>query len=289
MRVGFLTAPLVGGISADDAFAARALEERGVSVLAVDWHAPIDPSLDALVMRSPWDWYHHRDEFRAFLGSLASLRPRVFNAPATLAHFADKTYFRSLERLGVSSVPTRFFSTAPDAAELAIALEARGWRRAVLKPTFTANAAGAMRVDLSDVVEVAKAARLASITSEWMLQPYVESIEVEGEWALVFFDGVFSHAVRKRPKRGDFRVQVEHGGGAEADVPSVALLEWATNVMRAVAPSALYARVDAVSFEGSWRVMELELVEPELFFRTDSLAPARFADALLRQLALGRV
>lgn len=287
MRLGFLTCPLVGGISTDDAFAARALEARGVTVVPVDWHSPIDATLEAVVMRSPWDWYHHRDEFRTFLASLASVRPRVFNSPALLEHFADKTYFRSLARLGVATIPTQFFPRAPDVNELSAALEERGWPRAVLKPTFTANAAGARRLVGTEVEEVAKAAQLASITSEWMLQPYVDSIEREGEWALIFFGGDFSHALRKRPKAGDFRVQVEHGGGAEAEVPPPPLLEWAKTVIASVASTALYARVDAVSFEDSWRVMELELVEPELFFRTDPLAPSRFADALLREVRRG--
>lgn len=284
-RIGFVTAQFLDGLFFDDALAARALEARGATVTPVVWNDGFDArAFDALVIRSPWDWYKHRRAFRAFLAGLASAPVHVFNPPTMLERYADKTYFRHLEALGVDTVPTAFFTPAR-LDEVAGVLAQRGWRRAVLKPSFTANAYGAERFDANDVLRVVETAKQHEVDSEWMLQPYIEGIESAGEWSLVFFAGAFSHAVRKQPKDGDFRVQPDHGGAsalAEAPAPHVAAAQRAID---AAVPDALYARVDGVVHEGRFCVMELEVVEPELFFRLHPQAPEHFASALLSRLA----
>lgn len=284
--IGFLTARFLGGLSGDDRHAAEALERRGAIVRPVDWRQPIEPGLDALVVRSPWDWFHHRGEFRAFLAGLSHQPFRTFNPPSILRRFADKTYFRHLESIGVDVVPTVFFpSGGLTAAAIEEVLAQRRWTSAVLKPSFTANAEGAVRVrpgdDLSRVVDQTRA---GPTDSEWMLQPFVSSIETEGEWSLIFFGGQFSHAVRKRPTPGDYRVQADHGGtSVAADAPGH-VLDAAIRAVTRAAPDTIYARVDGVLVDDRFCVMELELVEPELFFRIEPRAAERFADVLLAAL-----
>jgi glutathione synthase/RimK-type ligase-like ATP-grasp enzyme len=284
--IGFLTARFLGGLYGDDRLAAEALERRGATVTPVDWRQPIDPGLDAVVVRSPWDWFHHRAEFRAFLAGLSEQPFRTFNPPSILQRFADKTYFRHLESLGVDVVPTVFFPAAGlSEAAISEVLARRDWTSAVLKPSFTANAQGAVRVradeDLSRVVDQTRA---APIDSEWMLQPFVPSIETEGEWSLVFFGGQFSHAVRKQPRLGDYRVQADHGGTSMAAEAPAHVLNAAVRAVATAARDTLYARVDGVIWDDRFCVMELELVEPELFFRLEPLAAERFGDALLAAL-----
>ena len=287
-RLGFVTARFLDGLFFDDALAARALEARGCTVTPVVWNERFDArAFDALVIRSPWDWYKHRPAVRAFLASLASTPVRVCNPPAMLERYADKTYFRHLDTLGVATVPTAFFTPAR-LDEVAGVMEQRRWRRAVLKPSFTANAYGAQRFEADDVMRVIEVAKQHPVDSEWMLQPYVEGIESEGEWSLVFFAGVFSHAVRKQPKGGDFRVQPDHGGSSALAEPPAPLVAAAQHAIDAAVPDALYARVDGVVHDSRFCVMELEVVEPELFFRLHPQAPERFADALLAQLTLRR-
>ncbi|MBE2254481.1 MAG: hypothetical protein IAE78_33440 [Myxococcus sp.] len=284
MRIGFVTAQFLDGLADDDLLAARALEARGASVSPVVWNAPLDASaFDALVLRSPWDWYRHRPAFRAYLAGLSTTPVRVFNPPALLSRFADKTYFRHLGALGVETVPTVFF-TPERLHEVPAALAERGWSRAVLKPSFTANAAGAHRFEAGQVQQAVDAARRYEVDSEWMLQPYLEGIEREGEWSFVFFSGRFSHAVRKAPREGDFRVQAEHGGTSRLAAPPLTLLKAAQRVVDLAVPSALYARVDGVDDDGGLRLMELEVVEPELFFRLHPEAAGRFAEALLAHM-----
>ena len=117
-----------------------------------------------------------------------------------------------------------------------------------------------------------------------MLQKFMDSIASEGEWSVMFFAGVFSHAVLKKPKPGDFRVQNDFGGTAQLTDPPEHVLSSATRAVEVVAPT-LYARVDGVVDDGQFRLMELELIEPALFLADHPQAPGRFAAALSDTLA----
>jgi hypothetical protein len=115
----------------------------------------------------------------------------------------------------------------------------------------------------------------------------LEEIEREGEWSLHFFDGAFSHAIVKRPRTGDFRVQLEHGGSVESAEPSAAMIEAARRAIDAAPDTGappLYARVDGCVVNGAFVLMELELLEPALSLACSNGAAERLADALLRRI-----
>lgn len=287
-RVAFLTSAQWASLYDDDTHAARALLAHGVQVAPLVWTqadaAALD-AFDAVVMRSPWDWYHQREAFRAFLSLLRRVRVPVFNAPEVMVEFADKTVLPRLEaERGVRVVPTVVLAPA-ELLRVPEVLRARGWTTAVLKPAFTANAFGARRFEVGDAAAVVAEVRAdaAAPDEPWLLQPFLEEI-ADGERSFVFFDGAFSHAVKKRPKAGDWRVQVDHGGTAERYEATSAEVAEATETLRRAAPGTLYARVDGVVHDGRLHLMELEVVEPDLFFHLDAEAPERFAAALVRRL-----
>jgi glutathione synthase/RimK-type ligase-like ATP-grasp enzyme len=124
--------------------------------------------------------------------------------------------------------------------------------------------------------------RALAATGEVMVQPLVESLVREGEWSLVFLGGEFSHAVLKRPASGDFRVQGHHGGTVERAEPAAEWIEEARSILEAVRGPWLYARVDGCIVDGRFLLMELEMLEPDLFFGFESTAAPRFARALLQ-------
>ena len=111
------------------------------------------------------------------------------------------------------------------------------------------------------------------------MQAFVPEVESRGEISLVYLDGTFSHAVRKRPASGDFRVQRDFGGSLEAMTPSEPVLAFGDGVLAAVTRPWLYARVDLVEAGGGPVLMELELIEPDLFLTP--AGAARLAAALL--------
>ncbi len=115
-----------------------------------------------------------------------------------------------------------------------------------------------------------------------MIQPFVTEVQTRGEWSFVFFAKQYSHAVLKRAKAGDFRVQKDFGGYLGDESPSPALIAAAERVIQKMNTPLLYARVDGVEVADNFLLMELELIEPELYFRPCAPAAQRFADAIAR-------
>ena len=150
-----------------------------------------------------------------------------------------------------------------------------------MKPLVGANARGTFRIR--------RGASLTGATDfyvgqRYLAQPFVSSVLTAGEVSLFYFSGEFSHAITKTPKPGDFRVQEEHGGALELSSAQPACLKAAERALAAVPWPLLYARVDLVWHDSAWLLMELELVEPSLYFTLDAASPERFARALVNTL-----
>jgi glutathione synthase/RimK-type ligase-like ATP-grasp enzyme len=143
----------------------------------------------------------------------------------------------------------------------------------VTKPTVSASAHGLERVFVDNAV-----AKI--IRGPAMVQPFLPEVAIEGEWSMVFLGGKYSHAVLKVPAAGDFRVQAQFGGSASSAEPSPNVLEAANRIIATLAETPRYARVDGIIHEGEFVLMEMELIEPELFLRMGGAAD-RFADVIL--------
>lgn len=244
----------------------RALEEAGAEAEAVFWDdADVDwASYDLAVIRSTWDYSWRAAEFTAWAERCAKAT-RLANPAGVVRWNADKRYLGDLAAAGVPAVPTRYLAPG-DPADLPAGHEY------VIKPTSGAGARYAARYT-PDQHETA-VRHLAHLHEEGltaMVQPYVKAIDTGGERALQFFGGRLLHASRKRavlaPGTAFDADKVAHPG-LEPWTPTPAELAVAERALAAVpdAPELLYARVDLVEGEdGEPRVMELELVEPNLF------------------------
>ena len=191
-----------------------------------------------------------------------------------------KGYLAQLGSAGIPVVPTLMLARGTD--EPGEALQATGWGEVVVKPAVDGGARLALKAPATSSAAVDHVRRLVT-GDDVLVQPYVASVE-QGETSLFYFGGRLSHAVRKVPKPGDYRVQALHGGSelvheATADEQAVA------EAAMALAPGELtYARADFVELDGRATLMELELIEPDLFLRTADGALERYADALLAAL-----
>lgn len=273
----------------DDADFVSALRDRGAAPDPVVWSddAVAWGDYDAVVVRSIWDYYRRPEAFAAWVDRLDDAPCAVWNPPATLRWNGHKRYLRGLAERGIPVLETEYVERGTDVS-LADLLDARGWEEAVVKPAVSAGAFETRRIRAADAD--AEQRWLADLLArrDVLIQRYAPEIAA-GEWSLVYVDGAYSHAVRKRPEDGDFRVQSEHGGRVAAASPPAALKEQGSRVVEAVTDELggdrpLYARVDGIERDGTFRLIEVELVEPELFFRADPAAGARLADALLERL-----
>jgi glutathione synthase/RimK-type ligase-like ATP-grasp enzyme len=257
---------------------AAALGERGATAVAAPWDT-IEPAGDegVVCLRSAWDYHLRWDEFRNWVGTFEDTGG-LWNPPSTVLWNADKLYLRDLASAGIALPRTEWFEPGecPDVAAL---LEEWGAARAVLKPRVSATAYGTHVVSRDRGIGAADWPALAR--SGCLLQLFVPEIQSRGEISLVFLDGGFSHAVRKRPVAGDFRVQTDFGGSLETATPSGDTIGFGQAVLAAAARPWLYARVDLVETDGGPVLMELELIEPDLFLTPEGAG--RLAEALIRQ------
>ncbi|MEZ5891926.1 MAG: hypothetical protein R3C58_02085 [Parvularculaceae bacterium] len=277
----FATCLALPDLQASDAVIARALETRGVAVRAAPWNgdqAPFDAA-DAVVIRSTWDYQEAPPAFAAWLDGLA-LRPNVFNDPALMRANMSKRYLLDLASRGAPLPPT--LPVDPNADAILAAMDALGLDEAVVKPEFGGTGSGLSRVRRADRAGLAAAA--VKMGMPGLVQALVPEIATAGETSFMFIAGAFTHAVTKRPKTGEILCQAEHGGtSAPAAVPDWAIAE-ARRILGLIPGEPLYARVDGVVLDGRMQLMEVELIEPELFFTYSPEAAERFADALIERL-----
>lgn len=283
----FITDRERADLTPDDRIAAAALERRGVRVHPAVWsdHDVDWGMCDLAVFRSTWDYTFHISAFEHWLNRLADARIPVINPIPTVQWNLNKRYLLELERRGAPIVPTALLTprdgdrhAASAADRLAAVCDERGWAQVVVKPPISAGARGTHRFDRRDPPHEALELMAAN---EVLVQPYVPQIESVGEWSLFYFVGAFSHAVIKKPAAGDFRVQSYHGGEWAPAVADAALRASAERALSAADRPWTYARVDGVVVDGVFLLMELELIEPSLWFEADPNAADRFADALL--------
>lgn len=239
---------------------ADALVNAGATVDALPWTDPGDLfGFDLILPLVAWGYHHHYGAWLRLLNRLDAEGRRVLNPLSLLWWNSDKTYLTQLAAKGVATVAT-IEVDALDQDNLAAAAERFGTEELVVKPPVSASAAGTHRIRVGQAIPSAERGR------RMMIQPFVPTIASEGEYALMLFDGVYSHTVVKRPKPGDFRVQEHLGGVTLPAVPPPGAIELAQQALAAAPGPATYARVDIVRDEqGVLRVMELELIEPSLF------------------------
>lgn len=279
MRVDLATCRERPELTAGDALLARALEARGAEVRPLPWDEIVVAAADVVCLRSTWDYHRRWGEFRRWIGAFEERPGRLWNPLATVLWNADKRYLQALGAAGVRLPLTHWVEPGerPDCERF---FREAGTSRAVLKPRVSATAYSTHLLERGDRLDDATWAPLESVGS--LLQAFVPEI-ADGEASLMFVDGRFTHAVRKHPSAGEFRVQHDYGGRIEALEPSPALQEFAERVFEVIAYDWLYARVDVVETAAGPILMELELIEPDLFLTREPSAAERLAEALLRE------
>lgn len=258
------------------------LESTGATVTATPWtdHVEDASGLAAYDLILPViAWGYHRDHGR-WLKACATWSEAglaVANPAEVLRWNSDKTYLARLADKGVPIPKTRWTDrVTQDQVDAAFA--ETGGPVLIVKPTVSAGAFRTLRLTRGEVLGDAPEGAA-------MIQPYLKSIETEGETSLLFFGGRFSHAVNKRPVAGDFRIQVQFGGLYRAVTPDAAATALAEQVLAAIGEPLLYARIDMARDDaGQWVLMEAELIEPDFYLDHDPANGAGFAEAVKARL-----
>ena len=216
-----------------------------------------------------WGYHLAVARWEAMLAAWPAER-RLFNSPRLLGWNTRKTYLLELEAKGIPIVPSRFGRA--DAAAVSAAFEAFATEELVVKPQVSGGSYRTVRLRRGEPVEQLEDA---------IIQPFIPAVSDEGELSFLFIGGVFSHAVRKVAKPGDFRIQPQFGGIFTRFESEPAQLALAERVIAALPETSLYARVDLLRIaDGSLALMELEAIEPDLYPDMAAEVPARLAEAV---------
>jgi glutathione synthase/RimK-type ligase-like ATP-grasp enzyme len=264
--------------------AADALRAAGVSADVVSWDEDRDwGAYELVVVRTPWDYF---DRVTQFLDWAARVEREtsLVNPADVLRWNSHKGYLAEFTAKSVPTVPTRL--VPGPSTDVADQIREVPWEEIVVKPAVDGGARHAWR-GLRDDPSLSRVAERLTEHGDVVVQPFVPAI-VDGERSLVFLGGRFSHAVRKVPKTGDYRSQ-RHLGGREVDhEPDSAELQVALAAMAAAPGRLTYARVDLVDWEGAPVLIELEVIEPDLFLRDVPERVDRFVEVIREELATAR-
>ncbi len=292
--IALVTARAARDLDEDLAPLLAALKDARLPSVVVSWDDPVVnwSAFSLALLRSTWDYSSRLDEF---LGWLEGVRQAttVLNPLELVRWNVDKHYLAALEGKGVSIVASRFVEPGDDAAGvLGQFLKQHPGGDVVIKPAVGAGSRDAQRHGRADHAPMhAHITRLLEQRRSVLLQPYLDRVDEQGETALIYFEGRYSHAIRKGPllRRGSAPTRALFA--PEIITPRIpgpdeqALAERALAALPFEMP--LYARVDLIrAAEGAPCVLELELAEPSLFFAYAPGAAARFAGAIGRRLAL---
>ena len=254
-----------------------ALAQTGVTSTMEPWTAPVPPC-DLVVIRSTWDY---TAQPAAFLAALAAIAAPVLNTVETVQWNSHKGYLLELAEAGVPIVPTTLVRPTDVISWPAGPL--------VVKPAISADARGTERYDSAGPAAT-RHVELLLEHGDVLIQPFLTEVLSAGEISLMYLDGTFSHAMRKLPADGDYRVQYNHGGSVEpatATARQRELAEAALGIADAVTgddAGLLYARVDLVETASGPQLMELELIEPYLYLPDQPGSAAALAAAIIRRL-----
>ena len=263
-----------------------ALTSNGLRVQRRDW---ADSDMDwkttrSAIFRTTWDYFHRFDKFKSWL-EVVSQQTTLFNAESLIRWNLDKHYLQDLKNRGVNIVDSTFIKRG-DCKTLSALCDPIDAQELILKPTISGAARHTYRITSENVEKHEAVFRELIEQEDMMLQPFQYNILKKGELSLMVMDGTYTHAVRKRAKANDFRVQDDFGGSVETHQATESEIEFALQAVNACEPKPLYARVDIIEDNQSQlAVSELELIEPELWFRENPKAADVLAAGIARNLA----
>lgn len=269
----------------EDNLVKHALEKKGLTVVRASWD---DPTMDwsktrFALFRATWDYFDRFKEFSTWL-HFVSTKTRLINSLSLVRWNMDKHYLHDLHLRGINIPPTVFIE-AGDTRSLSEAIKNTSWKDCILKPAVSGSARHTYKLNYSNLAEHEEIFRKLIAVESMLLQEFQHQVPTKGEVAFMLFGGKFSHAVLKKAKPGDFRVQDDFDGTVHEYTPTPSEINFAEHIVSTCHPLPVYARVDAIwDNRNELCISELELIEPELWFRKHLPAADAFAAAVLEEI-----
>ena len=275
----------INNVLKEDELVMNALKKFNLKVNKKDWHdAAFDWSTTrSVIFRSTWDYFDKFDEFKTWLNKIKN-QCFLINSHEIISWNVDKHYLLDLQKKGIP-IPESIFIPKNKSIDLSLLMKKNQWDEIVVKPTISGAAKNTYRLKEEDLSSFQNKWENLISQEDFIVQEFQKQVISKGEVALMVFGGKYTHAVLKQAKKGDFRVQDDFGGSIAIYSPDKEMIELAEKSVKTMSPVPAYARVDVIWNNNSKLVVsELELIEPELWFRLNPHAAdvlAKYINGLL--------
>jgi glutathione synthase/RimK-type ligase-like ATP-grasp enzyme len=264
------------------------LRHNGLNIDRVVWNddSVIWTDYDVVVLKAPWDYHDQLPKFLAWLDSVEKGGSKVINPPEVIRWNSNKEYLLEI----AEKLPVIHSLVLRPGNELNIEALKNHFQtdKLVFKPTVSAGAKHTYLIDHTNSDQMFETLNALIAAQPMLVQEFAGEIKTEGEWSFLFFNGEYSHHVLKKPGKSDFRVQHYFGGTIHHPEVNRNLIQQTSRYVEQYAPGCMYARVDGIVRNGTFHLMELELIEPLLFLaysRDGEIeAQTRYLEALNKQI-----
>lgn len=273
----------------DEAPLVAELEKQGFSVFPVVWNSPeINwESYDIVLLRNTWDYHRQISAFRAWLDYLDAKEIRVLNPTPLLRWNIEKSYLQELANSGINILPT-IFAKGQD-IQLEKSFRENDWSEVIVKPIISGSGDNSWTITPDTAIESQQRFDWLNREIGMMIQPVEKQIQTEGEYSLVFYAGKYSHAVLKKPGEDSIFVHEERGGSIQLIEAPESFISQASTALHTAQDITgimpVYARVDGIRDGDKFILMELECVEPEMYFTRSPHAAERFVSVILEAIS----
>ena len=285
MKIALLTCEKLPDLNPEDQKIIPALAQHNIESSAVIWSDKTVnwTDFDYLIFRNTWDYFEKETEFKIWLDHIEKLGIKTLNPIEVIKQNIHKFYLREMEQQGITILPTLFIDKTAH-LDLAKRIPSH-WKKAVIKPAFSAGSYLTEVFDVSNSTQIDQQYERIALEKELLVQEFMPQIQTLGETSFIFFNKKFSHAVNKKPVEGDFRVQSLFGGMYTLVHPSQDLIQKAQKVVDTFKEDLLYARVDGILIDQELYLMEVECIEPDLYFNLSENSLERFVASIVKLIA----
>ena len=273
--------PYIQNILLEQELLKSAFEAKGLKVDITYWDNPSYEwqQTKSVLFRTVWDYFERFDEFWEWLEQVKT-KTRLINSYELIKWNIDKHYLRDLKNNDIQVVPTYFVDKGNSISLKEIAY-LKDWKHIVIKPAISASAFNTYKITNNEIEQKEQLFHELLQTHDMLVQPFFQTISELGEASLMVFGGKFTHAILKKAKTGDFRVQDDFGGTVHDYKPTEEEIKFAEKVFQSCISMPIYGRVDIVWDSNKHIYLsELEIIEPELWIRNRPESAKKIADAV---------
>ena len=268
----------INNVLREDELVINTLKEKNLSVVKKDWNDSIFDweTTRSILFRSTWDYFDKFELFKKWFNKTKN-KCLMINSAETIEWNIDKHYLLDLQEHQIP-IPNSEFIQRRSSIDLLELMQKKNWNEIVVKPTISGAAKNTYRLKRGEINQFNPSWEKLIYQEDFIIQEFQNNVITEGEVAMIVIGGKFTHAVLKKAKEGDFRVQDDFGGSIAIYNPSKEMVKLAEKCTRILTPIPSYARVDIIwdNFR-ELAVSELELIEPELWFRLNPNAAQKLA------------